>query len=112
MAKINYLELPSQDVAASKAFYAAAFGWGFTDFGPDYAATSGEPTDLGFNGHKEEATLRLLPVVEVDDLETARDAVVKAGGMISRDIFAFPGGRRFHFVDPDGHEIGVYVNEG
>ena len=105
MARLNYLELPTRDIAAAKAFYAAAFGWGFTDFGPSYAATTSGDTDVGFQGDAAEATAAALPVIEVDDLEAAEAAVRAAGGRITRAIFAFPGGRRFHFVDPDGHEL-------
>jgi len=107
MARLNYLELPVRDVPAVKAFYSAAFGWSFTDFGPDYAATMSGDTDIGLNGSAEHATALLLPAIEVDDLEAAEASVTAAGGEITLAIFAFPGGRRFHFRDPAGHELGV-----
>lgn len=44
-------------------------------------------------------------MIEVADLEAAEHAVRAAGGEITAPIFAFPGGRRFHFRDPDGHEL-------
>lgn len=105
MARFNYLELPVRDVPVTKAFYQSAFGWSFTDFGPDYAATMTGDTDLGLNGDTEHATAQLLPVIEVDDLEAAEKAVRGAGGEVTLPIFAFPGGRRFHFRDPAGHEL-------
>jgi predicted enzyme related to lactoylglutathione lyase len=105
MARFSYLELPVRDVPVVKAFYASAFGWAFTDFGPDYAATMTGDTDLGLNGDTEHATAQLLPVIEVDDLEAAEASVRAAGGEITLPIFAFPGGRRFHFRDPAGHEL-------
>ncbi len=105
MARFNYVELPVKDVAAAKAFYAHAFGWDFADFGPDYAATTTGDTDLGLNGDAANGTAHLLPVIEVDDLETAEAKVRAAGGEITLAIFAFPGGRRFHFRDVAGHEI-------
>ena len=105
MARINYLELPVADVARAKAFYAAAFGSDFTDFGPTYASTLTGAGDLGLQGDRAEQTAALLPVVAVDDLDAALAAVVAAGGAITRPIFAFPGGRRFHFRDPDRHEL-------
>lgn len=105
MARFNYVELPVRDVPVTKAFYASAFGWTFTDFGPDYAATMTGDTDIGLNGDTEHATAQLLPVIEVDDLEAAEAAVRGAGGEITLPIFAFPGGRRFHFRDPAGHEL-------
>jgi predicted enzyme related to lactoylglutathione lyase len=105
MARMNYLELPVADTARAKGFYAAAFGWTFTDFGPSYAATMSGDTDVGFQADPAERTRSALPVIEVDDLERAQVAVESAGGRVTRHIFAFPGGRRFHFVDPDGHEL-------
>lgn len=111
MARINYVELPIGDVATIKRFYADAFGWMFTDFGPDYAATMTGDVDLGLNGDREQATAHLLPVIEVDDLEGTQAAVVAAGGRITLPIFSFPGGRRFHFADPHGHELAAMVAE-
>lgn len=111
MARISYLELPSNDVAGTRDFYASAFGWGFTDFGPDYAATTTGDTDLGINGSTDHAIEQLLPVIEVQDLEAALEAIKAAGGEIVVPIFAFPGGRRFHFRDPAGNGLGVFVNE-
>lgn len=106
MARLNYLELPVADTVVSKAFYAAAFGWGFSDFGPTYAATTTGDTDVGLDASPEKVA-RPLPVVEVDDLDAALTAVEAAGGRVTVATFAFPGGRRFHFADPDGHELAV-----
>ena len=104
-AKLNYVELPVGDVAGIKRFYAEAFGWSFTDYGPDYAAAMTGETTLGLNGDPAESTEQLLPVIEVDNLEAALGAVEAAGGTVTLAIFAFPGGRRFHFSDPHGHEL-------
>lgn len=112
MLRISYVELPVKDVPAARDFYAGAFGWAFTDFGPDYSATMTGDTDLGLNGDGEQATATILPLVEVkEDLEGALDKVVAAGGAITLPIFAYPGGRRFHFRDPAGHELGVFLSE-
>lgn len=105
MAKLNYVELPVQSTATTKAFFAAAFGWAFTDFGDDYAATMTGQTDLGLNGDRSQWTNAPLAVIEVDDLEATLAAVTGAGGTITQPIFAFPGGRRFHFRDPNGNEL-------
>lgn len=105
MARLNYVELPVRDVAGQKAFYSAAFGWDFTDFGPDYAAMTTGDVDLGLNGDTGQWTAQLLPVIQVDDLEAALDRIVAAGGVVTLPIFAFPGGRRFHFRDLHGHEL-------
>lgn len=105
MARINYVELPVNDVPGQKRFYADAFGWGFTDFGPDYASTMTGDVDLGLNGDAAQRTGQLLPVIAVGDLEACRASVEAAGGRVTLPIFAFPGGRRFHFADPQGHEL-------
>ena len=105
MARLNYLELPVQDITVAKRFYAAAFDWDFTDFGPTYAATTSGDTDIGFQADSAERTDAPLPVIEVADLEAAEVAVRGAGGTVTTPIFDFPGGRRFHFRDPDGHEL-------
>ncbi len=105
MARLNYVELPVADVAAAKRFYEQVFGWSLTDFAPTYAATITGDTDIGLQGDGSEATKAPLPVIEVDDLEAALAAVQAAGAEIVRPIFAFPGGRRFHFLDPGGNEL-------
>ena len=105
MARIGFLELPVKDVAAAKSFYASAFGWSLADFGPSYACTTGGDVDLGLQGDAAEATAAPLGVISVDDLEAALAAVGQSGGRITRPIFAFPGGRRFHFLDPSGNEL-------
>ncbi|MFK3888377.1 VOC family protein [Sphingomonas sp. NPDC079357] len=104
MARLYYLELPTRDRAASKRFYAQAFNWTFTDFGPDYAATLSGDTDVGLDAASDRVAAP-MPVIEVEDLEAAQAAVEGAGGTITVPIFAFPGGRRFHFRDVDGHEL-------
>ncbi|QIG80348.1 VOC family protein [Stakelama tenebrarum] len=111
MARLNYLELPVGDVPRLKQFYGSAFGWQFADFGPTYAATTTGDVDLGLEGDAENGVAKMLPVIEVESLEEARDRVVAAGGTVTVPIFGFPGGRRFHFRDPQGHELGVWTPE-
>jgi uncharacterized protein len=107
--RIDYVELPSATAhELTRAFYAKAFGWSFAEYGPDYAATTTGDVDVGLNGQPTEALSAPLPVVRVDDLEAAFDAVTKAGGTIAKSIFSFPGGRRFHFIDPSGSELAVW----
>lgn len=106
--KLDYLELQAGDgaLAGVKAFYAAAFGWRFTDYGPSYAAFA-EGLDGGFDGSAPQEA-KPLPVIYAEDLERTLDAVTAAGGEIVRPIFSFPGGRRFHFTDPVGNELAVW----
>jgi predicted enzyme related to lactoylglutathione lyase len=109
MARIDYVELPSATAhELTRAFYSKAFGWAFTDYGPDYSSTSTGDVDIGLNGQPDDALAAPLPVIRVDDLEAALDSVGKAGGTIARPIFSFPGGRRFHFIDPAGSELAVW----
>ena len=109
MARIDYVELPSATAhELTRAFYAKAFNWTFTDYGPDYAATTSGDVDVGLNGQPSEALAAPLPVIQVPELEAAFEAVMKAGGVIAKPIFSFPGGRRFHFIDPSGSELAVW----
>jgi predicted enzyme related to lactoylglutathione lyase len=108
MPRLNYVELPTKDIAEAKAFYEKAFGWELAEFGPTYAATLTGDTDIGLQADAEEATSNPLAVIEVEDLEGTLEAIRRAGGTIARPIFAFPGGRRFHFRDPAGNEMAVW----
>ena len=108
---IDYIELPARDLDAVKAFYAAAFGWTFEDYGPDYCAFNDGRLDGGFfrsDRHASTQAGSALVVLYADDLEETLERVREQGGAIVRDIFSFPGGRRFHFADPGGNELAVW----
>ena len=107
MTRINFIELPARDLGAARTFYSTVFGWKLTDFGPSYSCTTNGDVDLGLQGDLTEAPSAPLPVVLVDDIEAAVTAVEAAGGRISKPIFSFPGGRRFHFLDPNGLELAI-----
>ncbi len=109
--RIDYLELPGGDLDALEAFYSAAFGWTFTDYGPEYRSFSDGALAGGFYRSSLRSTTDgggVLVVIYGDDLEGALERVTQAGGRIVREIFSFPGGRRFHFVDPHGNELAVW----
>ena len=109
MARIDYVELPSATAhELTRAFYSKAFGWTFTDYGPDYAATTSGDVDLGLNGQPSEALAAPLPVIQVPDLEAAFEAVMKSGGALARPLYSSPGARRFHFIDPSGSELAAW----
>jgi predicted enzyme related to lactoylglutathione lyase len=106
---IDYIEITVTDVDAAKAFYAAAFGWSFNDYGPDYAGIQGDGKEVG--GLRRDSDVRAggpLVLLYSEDLEGSVDAVSAAGGTIVEPIYAFPGGRRFHFADPAGNQLGVW----
>jgi uncharacterized protein len=110
MAKLNYVELPVGDLPASLDFFEAAFGWTLKRFGPTYAATVTGLTDIGLQGDAAARTYSPLPVIEVENLESALEAVEAAGGIITRPIYSFPGGARFHFREPSGIELAVWTS--
>ena len=103
--RICFVELPVRAIAPAKTFYAAAFGIEMTDFGPTYACSMTGAADLGLQADQQEATRQPLPVIEVESLEATEAAVRRAGGIITKPTFSFPGGRRFHFKDPAGNEL-------
>ena len=104
--KIDYVEQPGGDLPATKTFYQAAFGWSFRDFGDQYCDFS-EGVDGGFTSHPGGVTKPLV-ILYAHDLEAMQAKVKAAGGAVTREIQAFPGGRRFHFKDPAGNELGVW----
>ena len=106
--KIAYFELPSTNVSELKAFYGKLFGWTFQDWGPDYAAVENGGVDGGFNADPASKSSAPMVMIETTDAEAALKQVQEAGGTITMPIFAYPGGRRFHFRDPSGNELGVF----
>ena len=105
---IDYVELPGGALEETKRFYAGAFGWRFIDYGPSYVAVEEAGLDAGFQGDPAEAPAKPLVILYAEHLESLRDEVSAAGGEITRPIFRFPGGRRFHFRDPAGNELAVW----
>ena len=113
--KINYVELPSRDLEATKAFFSQAFSWSFTDYGPEYTAFSDQGLDGGFYRVDMAASTdngSALIVFYSSDLEQTQAKVLQAGGEVIKPIFSFPGGRRFHFTEPSGNEFAVWSDAG
>ncbi len=102
-----YFELPAVDVPAMKQFYGALFGWNFQDWGEDYTAFSEAGLEGGINADPEHKTKAPLAIVQTDDIEAMEAKVQESGGRITRSVFQYPGGRRFHFTDPSGNELAV-----
>jgi hypothetical protein len=106
---IDYIEITVGDVAEAKRFYGAAFGWRFTDYGPDYAGIASDGREAGGVCKGTVARGGPLVVMFSTDLDATLAAVKQAGGTIVKEPFEFPGGRRFHFTDPSGNELAVWA---
>ena len=109
--RIDYVELPTRQIELVQPFYEAVFGWEFTSYGPEYVAfADGRLAGGFFISELASSTTNgaALVVIFADRLEEVRDAVLANGGKIVREIFSFPGGRRFHFADPHGNELAVW----
>jgi predicted enzyme related to lactoylglutathione lyase len=103
--RICFVELPTAATGPAKSFYAEAFGFTMTDFGPSYSCTTTGDVDLGLQADANEASRAPLPVIQVESLEATETDVRRAGGVITKPAFSFPGGKRFHFRDPAGNEL-------
>lgn len=109
--RIDYIEFPATDIQATKRFYEQAFGWEFTDYGPDYTSFADGRLAGGLRKVDSHPTGGPLVVIYAVDLEQSQQAVIEAGGTIVREPFEFPGGRRFHFTDPSGNELAVWSEQ-
>lgn len=103
--EIDYVEFQSADLERTQAFFAQAFGWTFVEYGENYRDIRGAGIGGGIERGGSEPP---LPVVRSHDLEATLAAVREAGAEITRDIFEFPGGRRFHFREPGGNEMAAW----
>lgn len=119
--KLNYVEFPATDLVSTKRFFEDAFGWEFEDFGPDYCAFADQGLDGGFfsadlaikdsnpkSPGPKDPTHGALLVFYSDDLGATQSKIETAGGTIVKQVFSFPGGRRFHFSEPSGNEFAVW----
>jgi predicted enzyme related to lactoylglutathione lyase len=109
--KINYVEFPAVNLDATKDFFSKSLNWTFEDFGPGYTAFSGQGLDGGFFKSDQKSTSEngaALIVFYSSDLQNTLSKIENAGGFISKPIFAFPGGKRFHFIEPSGNELAVW----
>ena len=112
--KINYLEFPTVNISATKDFFSQAFGWSFQDFGPEYAAFSDQGIDGGFytaDTSSFTSNSAALVVFYSNNLEATQEKIEKAGGVVIKPVYSFPGGRRFHFTEPGGNEFAVWSEQ-
>ena len=108
---INYIEFKAKDLEEVKAFYSEVFNWTFTDYGPTYTSFSNSGLYGGFEQTADAVVNGALVVLYHENLEQAKDKVIRSKGRIARDIFSFPGGRRFHFLDPAGNELAIWSDK-
>jgi len=112
--KIDYIEMPASDMDVIEAFYSKTFGWKFTDYGPEYRAFNDGQLDGGFYRSDLRSTTEggaALVVMYSKNLEATERAVLEHGGVIAKETFEFPGGRRFQFFDPHGNELAVWSDQ-
>ncbi|HHF2921194.1 VOC family protein [Vibrio sp. VGrn 2] len=109
--KLNYVEFGAKDLELTKSFFSSVFGWEFVDYGPEYTAFSNQGLDGGFfksDCCNQTNTGGALLVFYSSDIEGTLKKVAQSGGEIIRPIFEFPGGCRFHFLEPSGNEFAVW----
>ena len=109
--RIDYIEFPTVNIIEAKNFYGDVFGWKFVDYGPEYTSFNDGRLNGGFRKEPEVRTGGPLIIIYSMNLEQMKDKVERAGGTILKDIFEFPGGRRFHFTDPSGNELAIWSDQ-
>ena len=109
--RIDYIEFQTTNIVESKRFFAAVFGWEFTDYGPEYASFNDGRVVGGFSAAAQVQNGSPLIVLYSANLEAIEAQVKKNGGQIVRETYTFPGGRRFHFKDPGGNELAIWSEQ-
>lgn len=108
---INYVEFKAKDLIKIKSFYEKTFNWKFKDYGPDYIAFSNSGMEGGFEKSEDNVLNGALIVLYHSNLENVLNTIISNEGVISKEIFSFPGGQRFHFIDPAGNELAVWSDK-
>lgn len=111
---IDYIEIPSRDIARSRSFFSVLLGWAFTDYGPDYTSFEDGRITGGFFQSENVSSAgngASLPVIYTEALEELRAEAIRLGATVTRDIFSFPGGRRFQFTEPGGSEFAIWSDK-
>jgi hypothetical protein len=108
---INYVEFKAKDLEKIKAFYTASFAWTFTDYGPTYIAFSESGLQGGFEKTEAEIVNGALVILYHKNLDLIKSKIIESSGKISKDTYSFPGGHRFHFIDPAGNELAVWSDK-
>ena len=109
--RVDYIEFPVHDISKTKEFYSSILGWKFEDYGPEYTSFHDGRIGGGFYVSEDVKTGGALIVIYTNDIDGMQKKVLAAGGKITKPIFDFPGGRRFHFTDPSGHELAFWTDK-
>ena len=109
--RIDYLEFPARDIPRIREFYETVFGWKFTDYGSDYTSFHDGRLAGGFRTDVEAKASWPLVVLYATDLSAVEEKIKQHGGEIVKATFEFPGGHRFHFLDPTGNELAVWSDK-
>jgi hypothetical protein len=108
--RIDYIEFPAKDLQKTKEFYSGIFGWKFEDYGPNYTSFHDGRIGGGFFTSTDVKAGGSLVVIYATDIDAMQKKIVAAGSKIVKPTFEFPGGRRFHFLDPNGHELAIWTD--
>lgn len=109
--RVDYIEFPVSDINQTKKFYSQILGWKFEDYGPDYTCFHDGRIGGGFYTSSDVKLGGALIVIYTTDIKEMQEKVLAAGSRIVKPIFEFPGGHRFHFVDPSGHELAIWTDK-
>lgn len=108
---ISYIEFKANDLEKIKDFYTKSFNWKFKDYGPDYSSFTESGLMGGFEKSENNIINGILVILYHQNLEEIKNKIIENGGKITKEIFDFPGGKRFHFIDPSGNELGVWSDK-
>lgn len=109
--RIDYIEFPAKDIDETKKFYSTLLGWKFEDYGPDYTSFHDGRLGGGFFKSDEIKPGGPLVVIYAANIDSMLEKIAGAGSKIVKPIFEFPGGKRFHFLDPSGHELAIWTDK-
>lgn len=111
---IDLIELPStsaEDLAKTKSFMSAVFGWQYTAWGDSYTDSDSAGITHAFNADSDHKPEMPMVILYANELEKTKMEIEKNGGKIVKEIFSFPGGRRFHFIEPSGNLMAVWSDK-
>ena len=109
--RLDYVEFPANDIKGTKNFYSTVFEWKFEDYGTEYTSFHDGRISGGFAKGVPVIKGGPLLVIYADDLTNTYSKIIAAGGRITKPTFEFPGGRRFHFTDPNGNLLAVWSDK-